>query len=536
MKSPAFTSFTGRVRPIKSRGVWEFGDFQTPPALAEAVCKVVGRNRRNIRSVLEPCCGTGSFVMAAAAEFPEAEIIGLEIGAAHLEILNAKIAPGDRGRVKTAQSNFFEQSWQEVLATLPSPLLIVGNPPWVTSADLGKLQSKNLPQKANLQKLTGFEALTGKSNFDISEWLLLQHLYGLQSCPGTLAMLVKTTVARKILTHAWIAGLSICNAEMYQIDAMGYFGASVDACLLLLDSGNVGRADSCDVYSSLEAATPSHIVGYHGGLLIHDLPTYQRTAYLKGTDPHYTWRSGVKHDCSKVMELEKAGDTYTNGFDEKVLLEETYLYPLYKSSDVGHDALRPPRKHVLVTQRRVGDDTTAIAFGAPNTWAYLTSYQNELDARKSSIYRGRPRFSVFGVGDYTFAPWKVVISGLYKNLHFKVIAPVDEKPALVDDTINFLPCESEAEAVFVADLLNSDLARAFYSTMVFWDEKRPLTINLLKRLDLGKLAYALNKDDAYRAFAVCRKTKRRAGVAQLETQKMDGSLGLEAKIVQDPQV
>jgi len=40
---------------------------------------------------------------------------------------------------------------------------------------LGIWNSDNLPPKSNFQKRRGFEAVTGKSKFDISEWMLLQH-------------------------------------------------------------------------------------------------------------------------------------------------------------------------------------------------------------------------------------------------------------------------------------------------------------------------------------------------------------------------
>jgi hypothetical protein len=245
--------------------------------------------------------------------------------------------------------------------------------------------------------------------------------------------------------------------------------------------------------------------------LVADVPTYEWLKHLKGTDPFYTWRSGVKHDCSKVMELEKVDGAYKNGLGETVVLEDTYLYPLYKSSDVGNDVLRAPRKYVLVTQRSVGDDTSRIRLDAPETWCYLTRHQDKLDGRSSSIYRNRPQFSVFGVGNYTFAPWKVAISGLYKRLHFKVIAPIDGKPAVVDDTVNFLPCYSEAEAVFVADLLNSQFAREFLSSMIFWNEKRPITVSLLKRLNIMTLALYVEKLNVYRALT----NNRHAGGEQL---------------------
>ena len=35
--------------------------------------------------------------------------------------------------------------------------------------------------------------------------------------------------------------------------------------------------------------------------------------------------------------------------------------------------------------------------------------------RKSSIYRGQPPFAMFGIGPYSFAPWKVAIGALQQE-------------------------------------------------------------------------------------------------------------------------
>ena len=40
----------------------------------------------------------------------------------------------------------------------------------------------------------------------------------------------------------------------------------------------------------------------------------------------------------------------------------------------------------------------------------------------------------------------------------------------------------------LAELLNSEAARGFFRSFVFWDSKRPVTAQLLARLDLGRLA------------------------------------------------
>ena len=93
--------------------------------------------------------------------------------------------------------------------------------------------------------------------------------------------------------------------------------------------------------------------------------------------------------------------------------------------------------------------------------ARLNRHGALLGKRGSVIYKNKPLFSIFGVGPYSFAPWKVAISGFYKKLHFVKVGPVDGRPVVFDDTINFLPCWSEEEADFLETLLNSAAAEEF---------------------------------------------------------------------------
>lgn len=155
---------------------------------------------------------------------------------------------------------------------------------------------------------------------------------------------------------------------------------------------------------------------------------------------------------------------------------------------------------MLVTQQSVGEDTEHISRDAPKTWEYLNEYSEILGKRASSIYRKRPRFSIFGVGDYTFAHWKVAISGFYKGLRLKMVGPTENRPSIFDDTVYFLSAMTNGEAEFLAKLLNSKPAQEFYSSMIFWEDKRPITIDLLKRLDLEKLASKLGLWNEYRLY------------------------------------
>ena len=488
---------SGKVATIAD----EFGDFQTPETLAARVCRQLSGRGLNPASVLEPTCGLGNFLLAAIEQFPQLSTgFGIDVNGDYVRVVRNRLADCSFGdKVKVLQESFFDVDWKSILHDLPQPILVVGNPPWVTNSTLGVIGSSNLPKKSNFQNFNGLEALTGKSNFDISEWMLIRLLEMLDGRRATLAMLCKTAVARKVLINAWKNEVALAGAEIYPIDAAASFGAAVDACLLVCSMSPASHGRDCRVFKSLEDSIQVATIGFHDGQLVADVSAYERWKHLIGREV-YKWRSGVKHDCSKVMELRREGNHFRNGFDEAIDLEFDYVYPMLKSSEITNGKSKKPTRWMLVTQKAVGDETSTIRFDAPKTWEYLKNRGELLDRRASSIYRNRPRFSVFGVGEYSFAPWKVAISGFYKLLQFATIGPHDGKPVVLDDTSYFVACQSEPEARFIADLLNSDIAREFFSAFVFWDAKRPITIDILRRLDLAALAGELGSADTMESF------------------------------------
>ena len=134
-------------------------------------------------------------------------------------------------------ANFFTRDWSATLASLPEPIVILGNPPWATASALGALGSDNLPEKSNFQNRKGLDALTGKSNFDVAEWMLLKLIEAGRGKNVTVAMLIKTGVARRVLAHLWRTGANMEDARIYRFDASVHFGVSADACLFLFRAG-----------------------------------------------------------------------------------------------------------------------------------------------------------------------------------------------------------------------------------------------------------------------------------------------------------
>ena len=479
----------------KSQLRTEFGDFQTPADLAQNVCESLLQAGVSPASILEPTCGRGSFLLAAAKAFTSVQkMAGVEINpqySKYAEHLLNQLGTDIPFEIVTA--DIFSFPWEPFIKRLPQPLLIVGNLPWVTNTELGTLDSQNLPQKSNFQNHRGIDAITGKGNFDISEYMLLRATDWLNNTSGTLAMLCKTAVARKVLLESWKKRLRIKRADIFLVDASAHFGAVVASCLLVVDFSPNATSSECYLHADL--STPANSTfGLHGDRLVADLATYTRWEHLDG-GKRGTWRSGIKHDCSKVMQLVCEGSKYRNGLGSLVDLEDEYLYPMLKSSDLANNVSPQPRYYMLVPQRFIGEQTANIRHDAPHTWKYLVEHGEFLDQRSSSIYRKRPRFSVFGIGDYSFAPWKITIAGLCKTLKFRLVGPFHGRPVVLDDTCYLYSCESEKEARVVLEMVNSPAANQFLSSLIFWDNKRPVTAELLNRLDLFQLAKELGRLD-----------------------------------------
>ncbi len=485
------------MSPLPTSSKKEYGDFQTPQKLANGVVSLVDTLYGTPEIVIEPTAGLGAFLRASAEQWKDrAQYRGYEINRTYID--RARRHLRDFG-VQILRRDFFGEDWVCNLAQPGKPrVLVIGNPPWVTNSDLGVLGSVNLPKKSNLVGLRGLDALTGKSNFDIAEWMLVRLMEALPS-DGAIAMLCKTMTARKVLRHFWKKDGGREDSSIFLIDAKAEFGVAVDACLFFA-RGKRTRECVARVYSDIDITSESTRFGFIDGSLVSNIDAYQAHKNLDRGSTTYTWRSGIKHDAAKVMEFTRCGDKLINGFGETVDVEDEYVFPLLKSSDLGNGRIAI-RKSVLITQRHIGDETKELEHRAPKTWQYLLNHARILDKRKSSIYATRPRFSLFGIGPYSFAPWKVALSGLYKRIKFTVVPPCKGQPVMVDDTCYFIPCQNEKEATLLFDLVSSAAAKEFLGSLVFFDSKRPITIDVLRKLSFVELARDCGRADEFEEFA-----------------------------------
>ncbi|AKG23802.1 class I SAM-dependent methyltransferase [Calothrix sp. 336/3] len=484
------------MNQIKQKHLIEYGDFQTPIDLAMEICQKICKLGIQPRIVIEPTCGYGNFIDAASQMFPYLEkIIGIEINSDYLCQLQQNHRLKNYDILEIYHQDFFQFDWSELKPYDKYEPLILGNFPWVTNSQQGVISGQNLPSKSNFNHYQGLEAITGKSNFDISEWMLIKSIEYLHKINGYIAILCKTSVARKIISYTYNREMKLAYLHVYKIDAKKYFHVNVDACLLVCKFDSESSKYNYDIFDSLQSSS-FYRLGYYNKTLIRDMEVFEEVKSLFNIKSQTRWRSGVKHDCSNIMELHRIDDKYMNGFSEIIDIEDTYLYPLLKGSDIAKGQVLRTDRYVVVTQKQIGQSTDDIKKYAPKTWKYLSRYSQYLDGRKSKIYRQHPRFSVFGVGDYSFSPWKIAICGLYKKISFQLVGEIDNQPTIFDDTVYFLSFENKKQAEDTLELLRSPTAIKFYSSLIFWDDKRPIKASILNSLDLNILKSLLHTSES----------------------------------------
>ncbi len=220
----------------------EYGDYQTNDELANKVVKYVSEKEVIIEFILEPTCGKGSFIIASLNKLKSIKkIVGIEIYQPYVwetkfRILNYFIQnpSATTPDIEIKHANTFEFPYKGLSKqTEQLNTLIIGNPPWVTNSELGSIGSDNLPKKSNFKKHSGLDAITGKGNFDIGEYISLLMLDHFDKHNGIFAFLVKSSVVKNIINCQQNKKYRIGNIEKLNIDSKKEFNVSVDASLLI---------------------------------------------------------------------------------------------------------------------------------------------------------------------------------------------------------------------------------------------------------------------------------------------------------------
>lgn len=141
-------------------------------------------------------------------------------------------------------------------------------------------------------------------------------------------------------------------------------------------------------------------------------------------------------------------------------IEPDLLYPLLRGRDVGRWHAKPSA-HILLTHKprmrlnAIPENEMERDF--PQTWAYLQRFEPILRKRggwtvKQAMKAGRPFYSMSEIGDYTFAPWKVVWPWIATELRCAIT------DAIPEHNVIFVSFENTEEAHYFCGAINSSPA------------------------------------------------------------------------------
>jgi SAM-dependent methyltransferase len=147
-------------------------------------------------------------------------------------------------------------------------------------------------------------------------------------------------------------------------------------------------------------------------------------------------------------------------------VEPNLLYPLLRGRDVQRWHAQPSAW--IIVPRLKPDQVIHLAemqTRFPKTYAYLKRFEKTLLARqdamtKSALQRGEPFYFYGAVGDYTFAPWKVVWREQSAQMTAAVVGTAAGKPVMPDHKLMLVDCNSKIEAHYICALLNSSIIMA----------------------------------------------------------------------------
>jgi hypothetical protein len=492
--------FSKENKLIVSDNRIEYGDFQTPVKLAEKICLYFKNSGINPEIIIEPTSGLGNFIISSIKYFDNLNTIyGIEINKNYVWYSKLKIIEFiDNNNLKKLpkiiiiNDNIFDFNFNKLNIEKSQNTLVLGNPPWVTNATLTSLESSNLPRKTNFKNNNGIDAITGKGNFDISEYITLMIIRYFENRNAKLSFLVKNSVVKNIIFEQKKNKYKISNLRKIKFDAKKEFDVSVDACIFLCD---FNQKVEFDVEEKNFDTDESSRFGWDGNKFLSNIGNFQN-----GTDFHgisqFLWRSGIKHDCTKIMELKKHNGFYLNKLDEEIKLEDSLIYSLIKGSYLSSNLINSSDLFTIVTQKKISEDTEYIEHLAPLTFDYLNGHSKYFDNRKSSIYKNKPRFSIFGVGDYSFKPYKIGISALYKKYRISLILPdKNNKPIMLDDTCYFLGFDKFEDALITYSILNNEIVKIFINSLTFNDIMRKYNKEVLMKIDFFKISQLLKYND-----------------------------------------
>ena len=192
-----------------------------------------------------------------------------------------------------------------------------------------------------------------------------------------------------------------------------------------------------------------------------------------------TWLNGVY--WIRILEKRPNGELVIENLHDvgklkvahvQTVIEPDLVYPLLRGRDVQRWHAEPSA-HIILAQDpqiRKGIPESEMKRRWPKTYAYLKQFEGDPKKPERGTLRGRsgyrqyfkpsdPFYSMYNVGPYTMAKWKVYWTRVSTEISAAVAGGRKGNPMLSVETATFVPFEKETEAHYFAALMNSSPCR-----------------------------------------------------------------------------
>jgi hypothetical protein len=164
-------------------------------------------------------------------------------------------------------------------------------------------------------------------------------------------------------------------------------------------------------------------------------------------------RHGVKDDAQDVFSITR---------DQLADIEPDFVYPYLKSKHIVKYGLFGHELRLVPINKANEDNEELLKNEFPQTYQYLSQNRDILENRSSSWLDNGTFYNIFGIGDYTWAEYKLVWCRLGFKPHFAVVSTVNdedlgEKMVIPGDHFMFIGTNNKQEAHFLCALLNSSI-------------------------------------------------------------------------------
>ena len=407
--------------------------------------------------------------------------------------------------------------WARVLKNAFMPLFlepfdyVIGNPPWINWESLPqgyRTQVAPLWQEYALFQHKGFDAILGKAKDDISALMTYVAADRYLKDGGKLAFVITQSVWKTAGGGQGFRRFRIGEdgpfLQVLHVDDLSrsqvFEGASTRTSVFVLQKGRptrypvpytywkkTTRGKGLDYDSTLDEvlAQTKRLQFYATPVDKGDPTSPWLTARRKALDAvrkvlgrsdYRAYEGANSGGANAVYWLDILAErpdgllvvrNVTEGAKRKVEaitteLESDLVHPLLRGRDVKRWYAAPTYR-ILLTHRE-GDRLNAIPEKEmqqryPKTWAYLKRFEKPLRERKSQVVRRLMEtgtfYSIFGVGDYTFASWKVVWGRIGNRIESAVVSNMAGKSIIPQETISLVACDNREEAHYIAATINS---------------------------------------------------------------------------------